>query len=265
MASTEIVLERRSQALIIKFNRPDHANALTMDMANQLFNILKATTTDRSVRAVLLVGSGGQYMSGLDMSFYAGDVNDALDRANQLILPYHSCIREMQTMDKPVISAVEGVVTGAGLSFMLASDLVIAASDTIFNCGFTKFGLTPDGACSYFLPRKIGASKAIELMMLSRDFNVEEARHYGLVHRVYDVVDDHHLHDFAASWLDEIAAGPTKAYGAVKKLAMASFEHDIVRHLGLEHTYFGASSRSFDFREAVKAYFAERAANFTGT
>ena len=262
MAATEILAERRGQALIVTFSRPDHANAMTMDMANQLFNLLKATTTDHSVRAVMLRGAGGNYMNGLEMSHYAKDINATLESANQLILPYHSAIRELQAMDKPVLSVVQGYVTGAGFSLMLASDLVICAASARFNTRFAEHALTPDGGCSFFLPRKVGMSRAIEILMLCEEFNAERAERLRLVNKV---VADDALEQAALDWIDKLANGPTRALGAIKKLACKAFEQDLHAHLGLEHTYFGHSSRSFDFREAVRATAAGREAKFTGT
>jgi len=262
MAQDEVLVERRGQALILTFNRPDHANALTMDMAHQLFTVLKNTTTDYSVRAVMLRGAGGNYMNGLDMGFYKKDTSAALDKANQLILPYHSAIRELQAMDKPVLSVIEGHVTGTGFSFMLASDLVIAGASARFNTRFAEYALTPDGGCSFFLPRKVGISRAVEIMMLCEEFNAERAERLRIVNKV---VNDEDLQEEALVWLDRLVSGPTKVYGAIKKLACRAFEQDLHAQLGLEHTYFGQSSRSFDFREAVRADNEEREPKFTGT
>lgn len=262
MASNEVLTERRGQTLILTFNRPDHANAMTIDMASQLHTILKNATTDRSVRAILLCGAGNNFMNGLDMSFYSSDISAALDKANQLILPYHSAIRELQAMDKPVLAAVEGYVTGTGFSLMLASDLVISSRSARFNTRFAEYGLTPDGGCSFFLPRKVGMSRAVEIMMLCEEFEAERAERLRLVNKV---VDDDQLQVAALAWLDHLAQGPTKAYGAIKKLAADSFNKTLNDQLGLEHTYFGQSSRSFDFREAVKAHVAGREPKFTGT
>lgn len=262
MSAPEVLSERRGQSLIVTFNRPDHANAMTMDMASQLFNLLKNVTTDRSVRAVLLCGAGGNYMDGLDMSFYKGDLNKALENANALIMPLHSAIRELMAMDKPVLSMVEGHVTGTGFSLMLASDLVIAGKSARFNTSFAEYGLSPYGGCSYFLPRKVGLSRAVEIMMLCDDFDAPWAERLRIVNKV---VDDAALKDEALAWLDKLADGPTKAFGAVKKLASAAFENDIHAHLGLEHNYFGQNARAFDFRDVVKAHTEGRKPRFTGT
>ena len=260
--ANEITSTRRGNSLVVTFNRPERANAMTVDMATQLYNTLKNVTTDRSVRAVLLCGAGEHFMNGMDLNFYTGDLGAALERANQLIQPYHSAIREIQAMDKPVLAAVHGMVTGAGMSLMLAADLVIAGTSARFNCKFSDYAMTPDGGCSYFLPRKIGMARAIELMMLSEEIDAAEAERLHLVNRT---AEDWLLQEESLAMLDKLAEGPTRAYGGIKKLALKAFEQDLNAHLGLEHTYFGHSSRSFDFREAVKAHFTNRPAKFAGS
>lgn len=262
MALNEILTERRGSALIVTFNRPDHANAMTLDMATQLHTALKNIVTDRSVRAVLLCGAGGNYMDGLDMSFFKGDLAKALENANQLIMPLHSAVRELMAMDKPVLSLVEGHVTGTGFSLMIASDLVIAGQSARFNTGFARYGLSPYAGCSYFLPRKVGLSRALEIMMLCEDFDAPMAERLRIANKV---VPDETLKDEALAWLDKLASGPTKAYGAVKKLASAAFENDLNAHLGLEHSHYGQNARGFDFREVLKAQTEGREPRFTGT
>lgn len=101
-----------------------------------------------------------------------------MERANQLIQPYHSIIRELQSMDKPVLAAVQERVTGAGMSLMLASDLVIAAKSATFCCNFANMALSSTGGCSFFLPRKPGASRAIEMLLLNQDFDLAYAEDY---------------------------------------------------------------------------------------
>lgn len=259
--ANEITSEMRGQALIITFNRPEKGNAMNYDLAQQLFLLLKNVTTDRAVRAVLLQGKGGNFMNGLDMNMYAGDVGDALERTNQLVQPYHSAIRELQAMEKPVLAAVDGRVAGPGMSFMLASDLVLAARSATFNCDFTTYALSPDGGASFFLTRQVGAARANEILMLSETFSSERAEKWGLVN---GIIEDDKLHAEALAWVDRLAAGPTRAFGAVKVLVGRAHEQNLNAHLGLEHTYWGACTRTFDFKEAVRAHFAKREAKYSG-
>ncbi len=257
----EIMTERRGAAIVISFHRPERGNAFTPDMATQLFTILKPVTTDRAVRAVLLKGSGGNFMDGLEMSVFDGDFGAATERVNQMFQPYHSVIRELLAMDKPVLAVVDGNVAGPGMSFMLASDLVLAARSTKFNCRYTSYGMTPDGSCSVMLARKAGMMKANELLMLSENFGPADAEKWNLI---TTTIDDEKLHETALSWIDRLAEGPTRAYGAVKKLVNKAFEQDVNNQISLEHAFWGSSVRSFDFREALRAHAANRPTKFTG-
>jgi 2-(1,2-epoxy-1,2-dihydrophenyl)acetyl-CoA isomerase len=230
-------------------------------MANQVFNILKNATTDRGVRAILLRGAGDNYMNGLELNLYVGDFGGAVERHNQLMQPYHSAIRELHAMEKPVLSAVKGLVAGPGLSFMLASDLVLAGRSTTFNAAFTSYAMTPDGGTTFNLPRKVGAAKALEILMLSEPFDAAAAEKLQLVN---GVIDDDKLDNEALQWVNRLASGPTRAFGGVKRLIGMSFEQDINAQLSLEHSHWGASTRSFDFRDAIKAHFAKRPPKYSG-
>lgn len=259
--ANEIISEMRGSAMIITFNRPDKGNALNIDLANQLFQTLKPVTTDKAIRAVLLRGAGDDFMNGMDLGMFARDVAAGIEQNNELLLPYHSAIREIHGMDKPVIAMVHGRATGPGLSFALACDLVLAGTSAVFNSAYTSYAMSPDGGASFFLPRKAGIAKATEILMLSEDFDAATAERLNIVNHV---IDDAHLQDAAFEWIDKLASGPTKAFGAVKRLVGKSFEQDINAHIGLEHTYWGANVRSFDFRSAIKGYFAKQVAKYTG-
>lgn len=257
----DIITEMRGNALIITFNRPDHGNKLNEDMANALFQALKPATSDRAVRAVVLNGAGEHFMDGHDMGIYSRDLAAGIEKNNEILLPYHSAIRELHVMDKPVLAVVRGRVTGPGLSFMLASDLVLAGRSSIFNAGFTSYAMSPDGGASFFLTRKVGLAKANEILMLSADFDAATAERLTLVNHV---VEDIELENMALAWADRLAAAPTKALGAVKRLVGKAFEQDINAHIGLEHTYWGHSARSFDFRSAIKAMATKQPPKFSG-
>lgn len=259
--ANEIISEKKGHALIVTFNRPDHRNALNFDMATQLFLILKNATADRAIRVVVLRGSGGDFMDGLDLQVYARDINAGIERVNQMQQPYNSAIRELQVMEKPVLAVVEGIVAGPGLSFMLASDLVLAARSTKFNCDFTSYAMTPDGAASYFLTRKAGPAKANQLMMLNETFSAEEAEKMNLIS---SVVNDDVLEAAMDAWVKRLSNAATRAIGATKVLVGKALEQGLNQQIGLEHTYWGNVSRSFDFQEAIKAMNAKRDPNYTG-
>lgn len=259
--TSEIKSEMHGAVQVVTFVRPQTGNALTLDMATQLFNLLKATTTDRAIRVLLLQGAGGNFMDGLDIQFYAGEFASALAHANQLTQPYNSIIRELQLMEKPVIAACRGMTAGPGLSVMLAGDLAIAGRSAKFQGKFATLATTPDGGCAFMLARKVGAAKACEILMLDEAFDAATAERLGLVNKI---VDDDKLESEALAWAEKLADGPTRSYGGTKRLVMKAFEQDLNAQLGVEHSIWGGVSRTFDFREAIRAHFAKRPTKFTG-
>ena len=259
--TSEILFETNGSVLVVTFNRPDKGNALTGAMAKTMSEKLKAISADRSVRAVLLRGNGDHFMNGHEMASYAGDANAVQEQIFQKLQFFYSVIRELQSMERPVIAAVDGNVAGAGFNLMLASDIVIAARRTVFNTGFASYAMVPDAGATFFLPRKVGATRAIELLMLSEDFSPEDAEKWGLINRV---VADAALQDEAMAWAVKLANGATRILGATKKLVCSGFDKDLNSQLAVESAAATAMSKSFDFREAMNAHAAKREAKFTG-
>ena len=144
---------------------------------------------------------------------------------------------------------------------MLACDLVIAAQRTVFNAGFTSHALVPDAGATFFLPRKVGAARALELLMLNEDISAEKAEQWGLINRV---VADASLQEEGLALVEKLAAGATRILGATKKLVCSGFDKDLNGQLALESAASTALSKSFDFREAMNAYAGKREAKFTG-
>ena len=184
--ANEILTEKRGNALIITFNRPEQGNAITEAMASQLLLALKPVATTPAIRAVMLRGAGGNFMDGLDLGLFSKDVVAGIERANDILQPYHSAIRELQAMDKPVLAVVNGVAARAGFSFTLVSDLVLAGRSARFSAGYASFAMTPEGGASFYLTRKVGVAKATEILMLNEELDAEAAEKLHLVNAVVD-------------------------------------------------------------------------------
>jgi 2-(1,2-epoxy-1,2-dihydrophenyl)acetyl-CoA isomerase len=260
--NTEIMFEARGAILVITFNRPEKGNALTPHMARTLCDKLKSVAEDRALRAVVLRGQGDVFMDGHEMSVFNGDTNSLQEQMFQKVQYFYTTIREIHAMERPVISAVSGRVSGAGFCFMLASDLVIAAQGTVFNTGFIPYAMVPDGGTTFFLPRKVGLARATELLLLSEDFSTEKAEEWGLINRT---VPGNQLHEQASAWAEKLATGPTRIMGATKRLIGTSFEKDLNAQLSLEANAWNAGFRTFDFREAIKALAAKRLPKYLGS
>ncbi|MFA5040335.1 MAG: enoyl-CoA hydratase-related protein [Bdellovibrionales bacterium] len=259
--AAEVLFETRGSVFIVTFNRPEARNALTTSMAKELSAKLKSINEDRSLRALLLRGANNIYMDGQDMSGFAGDINAVQEQISHRVQFFYSCIREMMAMDRPVISAVDGRVSGAGLSFMLASDIVVATKRSTFNAGTTQYAMIPDGGTTFFLPRKIGMAHANELLLLGEDFDADRAEKLHLITRL---VENDALEAQAMAFAERLAKGPTRVLGATKRLINKSFEQDLNTQLSQEASAWTSVTRTFDFREGMKASAGKREPKYTG-
>jgi 2-(1,2-epoxy-1,2-dihydrophenyl)acetyl-CoA isomerase len=159
------------------------------------------------------------------------------------------------------VAGVRGGAGGGGLGLLYAADIVIAADDARFALGYGALGLTADGGNTWFLPRMVGMRQAQQLFLLNRRLTAQEALAFGLVSRLApsDAVDSE-----AAALAATLAAGPTRAYGAVRRMLRQSFETGLSDQLEAEKESIVAASRSDDAREGIAAFVAKRRPQFRG-
>jgi 2-(1,2-epoxy-1,2-dihydrophenyl)acetyl-CoA isomerase len=258
----DILFDKIGSVFVVTFNRVAQNNAFTGSMAKILSDRLKTIVEDRSIRAVLLKGNGDHFMVGHDLNLYNGDMNAIQDQVLQKVQFFYTAIRDLCAMEKPVIAATHGKVTSAGINFVLASDLVMTADTAVFNTGFISDAMVPDGGATFFLPRKVGACRASELLLLSEDFSATQALDWGLVNRVVPAAD---LQTAALAWAEQIATGPTRAMGAAKRLMVRGFDQELNAQLSIEAVAWNNGIKTFDFREAIKAFVTKRLPKYIGT
>jgi 2-(1,2-epoxy-1,2-dihydrophenyl)acetyl-CoA isomerase len=164
-------------------------------------------------------------------------------------------------MDAPLVTLVNGSAAGAGFSLAISGDIVIAAESAKFTPAYTRIGMSADGGGSFVLPRLIGAQRARQLLLLNPLCSASEARDLGLVGFV---VPDADLEAKGAEIARTLAAGPTRAYGEVKRLLLDSHSNSLEQHLALESRSMSALAETADGREGFAAFVAKRPAHFTG-
>ncbi|MCA1972129.1 MAG: enoyl-CoA hydratase/isomerase family protein, partial [Caenispirillum sp.] len=167
----------------------------------------------------------------------------------------------LRRQDAPVVAALHGAVAGAGMSLALACDLAVAAEDARFVFAYTAIGTTPDGSGSFFLPRLVGLRRAMEIALLGEPINAAHALELGLVSQVVPTVD---LEAAALALAERLAAGPTAAYGRVRRLYERSFGATLADQLEAEREAFMASTRTRDFAEGCRAFTEKRRPQFHG-
>jgi 2-(1,2-epoxy-1,2-dihydrophenyl)acetyl-CoA isomerase len=160
-----------------------------------------------------------------------------------------------------VITAINGVAAGAGMSLAISGDIVLAGQSASFLQAFAKIGLIPDAGSTHFLPRYVGNVRARALAMLADKISADDALRYGMVWKIYP--DDQLLPE-AMKLAKHMATQPTKAYALIKQALNASGENSLDQQLELEADLQDQAAQTFDFKEGVAAFLAKRPAQFQG-
>ncbi|WP_416899537.1 MAG: enoyl-CoA hydratase/isomerase family protein [Minwuia sp.] len=245
----------------ITLNRPDEGNACNLAMMEDLFAAATECDQNDAIRAVILTGAGKMFCVGGDLGAFIESGDRVGTLLSGMTKNFHGAISIFNRMNAPVICAVNGTAAGGGMSLAASCDLVLAAASAKFAMAYTAAGLTPDGSSSYFLPRLIGLRRAKELMLTNRRLSAEEALGYDLIDRV---VPDGELMAEAGKLAAQFAAGPTSAYGGVKKLLAGTFAETLESQMTLEARTIAERARNHDAQEGLQAFFEKRKPNFRG-
>ncbi|MCF7548584.1 enoyl-CoA hydratase-related protein [Pseudonocardia sp. WMMC193] len=246
----------------IQLDRPAQHNALNDVMGDDLRRATALLASDPAVRAVLLSGAGGTFSAGGDIGLFHETPDDALPaRLGGMVDALAAAVETLAGLDAPVVAAVQGAAAGAGLALVCVADLVVAAEDAVFTIGYGGIGLTADGGLSWTLPRLVGARRARELFLTGRRLTAAEAQDWGLVTRV---VPADEVPAEAERLAARVAAGPTSAFGAVRRLLRDSYDTPLHAQLRAEQEAVVAAGGSADLREGVTAFLERRRPAFIG-
>ena len=245
----------------ITLNRPDNANALTKRMAEELFDVATICDWQPDIRAVVLTSTGKMFCAGGDLKEFDGQGEDIAAFISSTATPLHNAITRFQRMDAPLVMAVNGTAAGAGFSLALCGDYILAAREAKFVCAYTASGLSPDGSSTYFLAKHVGLLRAKELVLTNRVLTADEAMNWGMVSRV---VEGDELAAEAAKLATSFATGPTKAYGASKRLLLSAYEASIETQLENETVCIASMTRTEDGRSGIHAFANKQKPAFKG-
>lgn len=253
-----LLLERNGAIATLRFNRPDALNAIDVPMANAVLVAVQTVAADPAVRTVVLCGNGRGFMAGGDLATLRADpVQGAID----ILTPLNAALLLLAQMNAPVIAQVHGVAAGAGLSLLLMADYVIAAEGTRLNLAYINLGTSCDVGASWALPRIVGLRKALEIALLGEAFTADDALRLGLINRIVPAAE---LDSATTNLAQRLAAGPTVAYGAMKRLMRASMDRTLPEQLAAEKDAFVHCAGTDDFRAGVEAFHQRQSAQFVG-
>jgi 2-(1,2-epoxy-1,2-dihydrophenyl)acetyl-CoA isomerase len=264
MKNGKVKLDVADQVAVLTLNDPTALNAVSLPMLEDIAAALDALEApDAGARCLILTGEGRGFCAGANLGggisrepgSRDSDAGDVLERW------YHPILKRMRDLPFPMITAVNGVAAGVGMSFALMGDMILAARSSYFLQAFRRIGLVPDGGSTYLLPRLVGLARAKELSLMAEKLPAEKALEWGLINRVHD---DDALMGEARKLADELAAGPTVALGLIRKLYWNSPLNTYDAQLDLERQSQKIAGRTEDFAEGVKAFFEKRPARFQG-
>jgi 2-(1,2-epoxy-1,2-dihydrophenyl)acetyl-CoA isomerase len=261
MAYKNLTVERANHVATLTLSRPEAYNALNMPLGRELFEASLELDDDPDVRCIVITGAGRAFCAGGDVKDFVDNLGRIGSHIKELTTYLHGAVSRFCRSDKPVIMAINGIAAGGGFSFALSGDLVVAAESAKFTMAYSKIAATPDGSSSYFLPRLIGLRRAMELYFTNRVLTAREALEWGLVTRV---VPDAELKSTVTALAAELAQGPTKAFGAAKRLLHQSTWESLETQMELEAQAIAASGRTEDFRAGVTAFAQKATPTFQG-
>lgn len=258
-----ITTEVSDGILTITLNRPDRLNAWTPTMARELIEAFDQADADDDVRAVIVTGAGRGFCAGADLERggetfdpRAREASDGPPRDNGGMFS----LRIFEST-KPVIAAVNGPAVGVGVTMTLPMDVRLASEEARFGFVFARRGIVPEAASSFFLPRVVGISRAMEWVATGRVFSAQEALQGGLVRSVHPAAE---LLDAARSLAREIADNTAPVSVALARRMMWSMlgaRHPIEAHRADSRAMF-LRGQSDDVREGVTSFLEKRAAVF---
>jgi enoyl-CoA hydratase/carnithine racemase len=249
----------------LTLDRPDAFNAMSPEMIGEMTVAFAWLADQAPLRGLIVTGAGKAFCAGGDVTWFRKGVeSDEIDlpsdvRRGAEVL--HQAIVDLRRIPYPVIAAVNGPAAGAGFSLALACDIRIAASTAFFAPAYGRIGASPDGGMTYFLPRVVGPSKALELLLEDPNLGAEDAQKLGLVS---EVAPPEELMVRARTKADKLAKMAPHYVRMAKKLVGVSIENSITEHLQLERHGIADSMATEDLRNGVETFFGGGTPEFHG-
>jgi 2-(1,2-epoxy-1,2-dihydrophenyl)acetyl-CoA isomerase len=249
----------------LTLDRPDVFNAMSPEMILDLGTAFAWLADQAPLRGLIVTGAGNAFCSGGDINgFKAGVEDDSIDLPAQVrrgAEALHTAIVDLRRIPYPVVAALNGPAAGAGFSLALACDFRIASETTFLACAYGRIGASPDGGMTYFLPRIVGPSRALEILLEDPNLTAAEALEEGLVS---EVVAPGALIEAARAKAEKLAKMAPHYVKMAKRLCGVSIENGITEHLQLERHGIADSMATEDLRQGAIAFFSGEQPEFKG-
>ncbi|MEZ5850793.1 MAG: crotonase/enoyl-CoA hydratase family protein [Hyphomicrobiaceae bacterium] len=251
---SDIVVTRDAGVHVVRMNRPEKKNALTRAMYDAMTASLQQADGDDAIAAHVIVGAGGVFSAG-------NDITDFAKRATDLNATSGAAgfIRTLPTLQKPIVAAVDGLAVGVGVTMVFHCDLVYASPTASFRTPFLDLGLVMEAGSSLLAPRIMGHQRAFELLCLGEPYGAEDGLRAGFVNKVV-AADQLEAEAFKAAV--RLAAKPRQALREARRLLKGAAREETLARIDEESRIFAELLRTPEAREAFAAFLEKRKPDF---
>jgi 2-(1,2-epoxy-1,2-dihydrophenyl)acetyl-CoA isomerase len=252
-----ILTAENDGVLTLTFNRPEKLNALNGPLTDELIAALRGAASSKSVRVIVLRGSGRGFSSGQDLEAFMRLKESAtpVSVAEHLRRGYNVVATLLRETEKPIVASMNGIAAGVGLSLALACDVRVAADDVMLTLGFSKIGLVPDGGGSFMLPLLVGLGRALDLAWTSDRIDAAEAHRIGLVNKVVPAAD---LESETQAYARRLAVVSPGALALTKRAFNRAVMPNFAAWLDEEAELQEEAASGPDLMEGVQAFMQKR-------
>lgn len=259
-----LIFGREGGVASITLNRPDRLNAITWEMVEGITDFVQECGRDDDVRAITITGAGRAFSSGDDIVSGMGDYPERRTPRGRIstdLGPHHALVKALLSVPRPVVAAINGLCHGAGWVTALACDFRVASAGAVLGDIRASKAIFAGQSVPLILPRLIGQSRAMDLLITGRVIDAAEAERYGIVTRIWPAES---FEQEAASFAEELAAGPTQTYAAWKLAVNRALLIELDAYTEYERRLAGLAGQTDDVKEGVQAFREKREPRFTG-
>tara|TARA_Y100001970_G_scaffold121071_1_gene150167 strand:+ start:55878 stop:56687 length:810 start_codon:yes stop_codon:yes gene_type:complete len=255
---------KENGVMVLTLNRPEVLNAMNRDLIMGLYGIFQELEKDIDSRVIIITGEGRGFCSGADLANGGWPTEKGMTGgeagAKNMEIGFNPLIRLITSIDKPVITAINGIAAGGGVGLALSGDIVVASESAKFKLVFgPNLGIIPDVGASWFVPNLIGRARANGMGLLGDDVSAEQAKEWGLI---WDCFPDDQLMEEAINIASRLADGAIKGLKAVSKAHFKALSGSLDEQLDYERDTQRVLLDRDEFKEGVSAFLKKRKPNF---